>query len=64
MTAMMRRMMASVDAPKMPAFKDTLSDADIEALLAFIKSWWTEDQRRHQAQVTQAQCTQQGGRKP
>ncbi|MER3397570.1 MAG: cytochrome C [Chloroflexota bacterium] len=61
MTAMMRRMMAPADAPKMPAFKDTLSDADIEALLAFIKSWWTEDQRRHQAQVTRAQCPQQGG---
>lgn len=57
MAAMMRRMMAPPDAPKMPAFKDTLSDADIDAILAFIKTWWTEGQRRHQAQVTRVQCS-------
>jgi mono/diheme cytochrome c family protein len=56
MTAMMRRMMAPPDVPRMPAFKEILTDQDIEAILAFIKTWWTEDQRRYQAQVTRAQC--------
>ena len=64
MTAMMRRMMAPPDAPKMPAFKDTFSDADINAILAFIKTWWTEDQRRYQAQVIRAQCPPRGRGRP
>ncbi len=56
MTAMMRRMMAPPNAPAMPAFKDVLTEQDIEAILKFIKTWWTEDQRRYQARVTRAQC--------
>lgn len=36
----------------MPAFQGKLSDADIAAVLAFIKSTWPERQRRFQAEVT------------
>ncbi len=33
----------------MPAFKDTLSDAEIDAILAFIKSQWSPGVRAYQA---------------
>jgi len=57
MTAMMRQMMSVPDSvARMPAWKDKLSNDDIDAILAFIKTWWTEDQRRAQAQITQQQC--------
>ncbi|MCB9454202.1 MAG: cytochrome c, partial [Anaerolineaceae bacterium] len=36
----------------MPAFGETLSEDDIHALLAFIRLWWTDDQRAYQAEVT------------
>lgn len=38
----------------MPAFEGTLSDAEIAAVLAFIKTSWSERQRRSQAEVTAA----------
>jgi mono/diheme cytochrome c family protein len=36
----------------MPAFGDTLSQEDIGAVLAYIKSFWTEEQRMIQAERT------------
>src|SRR5712692_4739735 len=49
MTEMMRQMMNSnPDTPRMPAWKDKLSREDIAAILAFIKTWWTEDERQFQ----------------
>lgn len=36
----------------MPAFEGVLSDAEIRAVLAYIKSTWPERQREFQAQVT------------
>lgn len=36
----------------MPAFGDVLSDDEIRAILAFIKSTWPERQRAFQAEVT------------
>ncbi len=56
MTAMMRRMMAPPSTPAMPAFRGVLTDEEIEAILAFIKTWWTEEQRRYQAQITRVRC--------
>ena len=38
----------------MPAFAGTLSDAEIHAVLAFIKSRWPEGIRRKQEQINQA----------
>jgi mono/diheme cytochrome c family protein len=55
MGEMMRRMMGSEDTPRMPAFKDTLTEEEVGAILAYIKTWWTEEQREWQAQVTRAQ---------
>lgn len=56
MTRKMRQMMAPPNALTMPAFKDVLTDEDIDAILAFIKTWWTDQQRSFQAQVTRANC--------
>ena len=41
----------------MPAFGDELTDADVEAILTYVKTWWTDEQRRSQAEVTAAECT-------
>lgn len=38
----------------MPAFAKILADADIWAVLAFIKSTWPEEQRKFQAQASTA----------
>ncbi len=56
MTDMMRQMMAPPDAPKMQAFGDKLSNDEIEAVLAFIKTMWTPEEREVQAQITQEEC--------
>ena len=36
----------------MPAFGDTLSDEEIVAVLAYLKSMWPEEQRQFQAEVS------------
>jgi mono/diheme cytochrome c family protein len=56
MGEMMRQMLgAPQGTPRMPAFKATLTEEDIAAILAYIKTWWTEEQREWQAQVTRMQ---------
>lgn len=42
--------------PEMPAFEDELSEQDVRAILAFIKTWWEEDQREFQQEVTELEC--------
>jgi cytochrome c553 len=37
----------------MPAFEGALTDEQINAIIAYIKTWWTDEQRAHQAEVTQ-----------
>lgn len=57
MGEMMRRMMnISSDVPRMPAFRDRLTDEEIDAILAFIRTWWTEGQRAYQAGITRQTC--------
>jgi mono/diheme cytochrome c family protein len=57
MTAMMRQMMNVPDSvARMPAWKDKLSNEEIDAILAFIKTWWAQDQREFQARITKQQC--------
>ena len=41
----------------MPAYRDELTAAEVDAILTYVKTWWTDEQRRSQAQVTAAQCT-------
>jgi mono/diheme cytochrome c family protein len=41
-------------ASDMPAYRDVLSDAEIIAVLAFIKSTWPERQRAAQARITES----------
>ena len=41
-------------ASDMPAFENVMSDADIEAVLAFIKTAWPSEARRYQAERTNA----------
>ncbi len=36
----------------MPAFKETLSRVDAEAILAYIKTWWTPQQKATQADIS------------
>jgi len=47
----------SLDIPNfesaMPAFEDTLSDEEIVAVLAYLKSRWPEEERQFQAEMTQ-----------
>lgn len=40
------------DGNLMPAFKGQLSQQQAAAILAFIKTWWTEEQRAYQAGVS------------
>ncbi len=42
-----------LDQYMMPAFGSDLSDAEIAGLLAYIKLWWSDEQRETQAQRTQ-----------
>ena len=43
----------SLEEQKMPAFKDKLTEEDVKAVLAYIKTWWTEEQRAWQRKVTE-----------
>ena len=36
----------------MPAFKDKLADEEVEAVLAYIKTWWTIEQQADQADIS------------
>lgn len=36
----------------MPAFKDKLTEADVEAVLVYLKTWWTPEQRESQADIS------------
>lgn len=36
----------------MPAFKNKLAKEDVQAVLAYIRTWWTEEQRQFQAKAT------------
>jgi mono/diheme cytochrome c family protein len=56
MTDMMRQMMAPSNAPTMQPFKDRLSDEEIDAVLAFIKTMWTPEEREAQASATREVC--------
>ncbi|MBI4198921.1 MAG: cytochrome c [Chloroflexi bacterium] len=57
MGEMMRRMMgAPGGAPQMPAFRGQLAEADVRAVLAFIRTWWTPEQQEWQARVTRQAC--------
>lgn len=37
---------------QMPAYGDRVNEAEIEAVIALIKTWWTPEQARIQADVT------------
>ena len=37
---------------RMPALNDTLSEDQVESVLAYIKTWWREDQRTSQADIS------------
>jgi mono/diheme cytochrome c family protein len=43
----------SLEEQKMPAFKDKLTEEDFKAILAYIKTWWSEEQRAWQRKVTE-----------
>lgn len=41
----------------MPAFRDELTGAEADVILTYLKTWWTDEQRRSQAEVTAAECS-------
>lgn len=41
-----------LDQFPMPPFEEVLADDQMLGILAYIKLWWTDDQRAYQAQVT------------
>ena len=43
----------SLEEQRMPAFKGKLSAEEVQAILAYIKTWWTEEQREWQRKVTE-----------
>lgn len=54
---MMRRMMGpSEEVPRMPQFRTTLSEEQVRDILAYIKTWWTKEQRLIQERITQQAC--------
>lgn len=42
----------SLEEQKMPAFRDKLTEEEVQAILTYIKTWWTEQQRESQKEVT------------
>ena len=57
MSDMMRQMMGAPEGvPRMPAFKGTLMEEEVVVILGYIKTWWTDEQRRHQERVTRQLC--------
>lgn len=40
----------------MPAFQGALSEDEAMAILNFIKTWWTDDQREQQERITDDRC--------
>ena len=38
---------------QMPGFEEKLTDSEIDQILTYIKTWWSEDQREAQADVSQ-----------
>ena len=36
----------------MPAFRGTLTEDEVDSILAFIKTWWTDEQRARQADIS------------
>jgi mono/diheme cytochrome c family protein len=36
----------------MPPFKDTLTDAEVDAVLSHIRTWWPPGQRESQADIS------------
>ncbi|RBP28337.1 mono/diheme cytochrome c family protein [Marinobacter pelagius] len=41
------------DRLTMPAFRDTLTDQEIQAVIEYLKTFWDEDQRRYQLEESQ-----------
>ena len=40
-------------SPGMPALGDKLDEPEVDAILTFIKTWWTAEQRASQADISQ-----------
>jgi mono/diheme cytochrome c family protein len=40
----------------MPALRGELSEPEVEAILTYLRTWWTDEQRQAQAEVTAAEC--------
>ena len=52
MNMVMNGISFSLEKQKMPAFKGKLTEEEVHAILTYIKTWWTEQQRESQKKVT------------
>ena len=51
-TEIMRKQMGLQDgAPRMPAWRSAISDEDVDAVVAYMKTFWTPEQRRLQQET-------------
>lgn len=46
----------TVTPASMPAFSDVLTDEEMNATLAYIKTWWSDEQQDSQAELTRLNC--------
>lgn len=56
MTTMMREVMAPPGAPAMPAWREKLGAEEIDAVLVYIRTMWTPEQREVQSRAHAEQC--------
>ncbi len=42
--------------PEMPAFAGRLNEEDVRAILAYVETWWTDEQREFQDEMTEQEC--------
>ena len=47
------------DRPEMPAFRDSISEADADTIVSYVKGWWTDEQLAFQTRVTEESCGSQ-----
>jgi len=48
--------------PGMPALKDRVAEPELDAILTFVKTWWTAEQRASQADISQRKIVSTYGR--
>lgn len=59
-TIILRGSEVTYGRPGMPAFQGILSEEEVQAILSYVKTWWTEEERAVQQRATDQVRAQQG----